>query len=210
MSTAVASAGRSGSPAGSAARTSAPRWRAARLSACAIRRSIACGSSSPAKNFSHGAGTPAAVRPTTGIADGARPPSADFHALPIGNDFSTCAKIARSAAAAALGEAGERAEAGDRPRGAPRAGGSACAGASRRFDASPCTAGSLGAAGGAPRAWANRARISSAGCDRLLSAPSGGRSGKQAPSPVRSHFKSAPVISAARARRAAGGSRPFS
>ena len=193
----MASAGRSGSPAGSAASTSAPRWRAARDSVCAIRRSITSGSSRSSKKFSHGASKPAAVRPTTGMADGFRPASDGFQSRPTGNDVSTCVRIARRAATAAPssrpGWSGWRCCSG--PRGVPA-----------RAAASAPGPGPTGAA----RVAAKRARISSAGGDNLLSAPGGGEVGKGVPWPVRSHVRSAPVTSAARARRAAGGWRPFS
>ena len=195
---AVTSAGRSGSPVGSAARSSAPRRRAARVSVCAIRRSSTCGSSSSAKNFSHGASRPAAVRPTTGIADGVMPASDGFHVLSSGSDFSTCARIARNAVTAALcAEARGATLSSSRlePRGIPECPAASASGAS---------------SGRAARASATRAMISSAGCDSLLSAPGAGRSGKGAPWPVRSHVRSAPVTWAARARRSAGGARPFS
>jgi len=61
-----------------------------------------------------------------------------------------------------------------------------------------------------PAAAAKRSRTARAGGDNLVSPPASAGSGNGLPRPVISHVRSAPVTSAARARRSEGGCLPFS
>jgi len=144
------------------------RRRAALPSTWRIRRSMISGSSSPAKKSSQAASSPAAVRPTIGIAEGPSAGGCSSHApFDVGNLFSIRTRSALRAARAA--------------------------------DAS-----------GATPAAENLARISRACCDNCVSPSFSGGPANGVPAPVRSHLRSAPVTSAARARSSAGAGRPFS